>query len=79
MATIKKLNPDNATANAKVKSRPAKNRRAGASSASYRGVAITSTSEKEAKRRIKEAALFGIPLSAIGGGAMYSLIKNTKK
>jgi hypothetical protein len=79
MASTKKLNPDNAKSNAVVKSRPAKNRRAGASAVAYRGIEVTKAPAREQRRRLKEAAIPAIPLAAIGGAALYSIIKNTKR
>ena len=79
MPTIKKLNPDNAKANAKVKNRPAKNRRAGVGAVAYMGTAIEKTPAQEQKRRLKEAIGPTIPLAVVGGAAMYSLVKNSKR
>jgi len=79
MPGTKKLNPDNAKANAGVKSRPAKNRRAGAGAAAYRGIEATKAPAREQKRRLKEVAGPAVPLAAVGGAALYSLIKNTKR
>lgn len=79
MPTTKKLNPDNAKTNAGVKSRPKKNRRAGAGAASYAGIKITSAPTSEQKRRLKEAAGPALPLAAVGAGAIYYLVKNSKR
>lgn len=75
----KKLNPDNAKANEKVKSRPAKNRKAGAGTVAYAGTKITSAPAIEQRRRLKEAVKLGAIPAAVGAAAMYSLIKNTKR
>jgi hypothetical protein len=79
MAGTKKLNPDNAIANAGVKSRPARNRKAGAGSVAYAGTKITSSPGIEQRRRLKEAAKLAAIPAAVGGVALYSLIKNTKR
>jgi len=79
MRGTRNLNPDNARANAGVKSRPAKNRRAGAGTVSYAGTKVTSAPAAEQKRRLKEAAgRAAIPV-AVGAAALYSLVKNTKR
>ena len=79
MRGTRNLNPDNARANAGVKSRPAKNRRAGAGTVSYAGTKITSAPGAEQKRRLKEAAKLAALPAAVGGVALYSLVKNTKR
>lgn len=75
----KSLNPDNAKANAGVKSRPAKNRRAGAGTVAYAGTKITSAPAAEQKRRLKEGARLAAIPAAVGGAALFSLVKNTKR
>lgn len=79
MRGTRNLNPDNARANAGVKSRPAKNRRAGAGTVAYAGTKITSAPGAEQRRRLKEAAKLAVIPAAVGGAALYSLVKNTKR
>ncbi len=79
MKYTRNLNPDNARANAGVKSRPAKNRRAGAGAVSYTGVRITSAPPSEQKRRLREAAMAAAIPAVVGAAGLYALIKNTKR
>jgi len=75
----KKLNPDNASANSGVKSRPGRNRKAGAGQAAYAGVKVTSAPMSVAKDRAKELAPIAIPVSAVGAAAFAALLKQLKK
>jgi len=79
MPKTRMLNPDNAKANAKVKISPLKNKKAGAGAFAYAGTKVTSVPPSEARRRAKEAAKYAIPLAAVGGAALFSLVKNTKR
>lgn len=73
------INPDNAMANAGVKQRARRNRRAGAGMKAYEGVKVTSVPFKVAKQRAKQLAPYAAPALAVGGIALSQLLRNKNR